>query len=137
MIGIVILAHGTLGEALIRSASHVIGRRPLALLSLGMTASDDLDVIERRAHELVQQVDQGDGVLVLTDILGATPANIATRMVQSEHIEAVAGVNLPMLVRALTYRGERLAVVVDKAVSGGHEGVERIVPEATHAARGS
>ena len=136
MIGIVIIAHGTLAEALIRSASHVVGRRPLNVLSLEVTVTDDPEAVYPQALELVEQVEQGEGVLVLTDILGATPANIVTRLVRPGVVEAVAGVNLPMLVRALTYRGEPLATVLEKAVSGGHEGVVHIVPEARHAAGG-
>jgi PTS system ascorbate-specific IIA component len=137
MIGMVIIAHGSLGEALIRCASHVLGRAPLHLLALEVTVRDDPDRVHARALELVRQVNQGVGVLVLTDILGATPANIATRLVRPGEVEAVAGVNLPMLVRALTYRGEPLATVLEKAVSGGHQGVAHIVPEAGGAARRS
>jgi mannose PTS system EIIA component len=136
MIGIVIIAHGTLGEALIRSASHVLGRRPPNVLALEVSVSDDPESVYPQAMKLVGQVEQGDGVLLLTDILGATPSNIVTRLVRPGAVEALAGANLPMLVRALTYCGEPLATVVEKAVSGGHDGVVRILPEARHAAGG-
>ena len=132
-----IVAHGALGEALIRSSSHVMGCRPLNVAALEVSVQDDPDVVYARALELVGQVNQGDGVLVLTDILGATPSNVATRLVLPGEVEAVSGVNLPMLVRALTYRGEGLATLLEKAKSGGHEGVAHIVPEAGNAARRS
>ena len=74
MIGILIIAHGTLGESLIHCASHVLGKRPLRLMQLGVTVQDDPQQILPQALELVRQLDEGDGVLVLTDIYGATPS---------------------------------------------------------------
>ena len=69
----------------------------------------------------MRQLDDGDGVLVFTDILGATPSNIASRLLRPGKIEGVSGVSLPMLIRALTYRNEPLAAVVDKAMSAARE----------------
>jgi PTS system mannose-specific IIA component len=135
MVGILIVAHSIYGEALLRSASHVLGKRPSRALSLGMTVRDDPDAVLARAREMAKQLDQGSGVLVLTDILGATPSNIATQLIIRGRVEVVAGVNLSMLVRALTYREEPLATVVGKAVSGGVEGVVHVLPEAGNAAR--
>jgi len=135
MVGILIVAHGTLGESLIHCASHVIGSRPLQLLQLGVTVHDDPQAILPQAFRMVKVLDGGDGVLVLSDILGATPANIASKLLVPGRVEGVAGVSLPMLVRALTYRNEPLAKLVEKAVSGGCEGVTRMpCPQSEHAA---
>ena len=123
MIGILIISHGAFGEALIHSASHVLGKRPLRVRQVGVTMHDDPDAMLPVAQELVKQLDDGDGVLILSDMLGATPANLATRLLQPGHIEGVSGVNLPMLIRALTYREEPLAIVIEKAISGGTAGV--------------
>ena len=123
MIGILIVAHGAFGEALIHSASHVLGKRPLRVRQVGVTVHDDPEAILPQAMDLVRQLDEGDGVLVLTDIYGATPGNIALRLLVPGRVEGISGVNLPMLVRALTYRDQGLVVVVDKALSGGTEGV--------------
>ena len=79
-------------------------------------------------------LDEGDGVLVLTDVYGATPGNIAARLLEPGKVEGIAGVNLPMLVRALTYRNEPLRTVVAKAMSGGVEGVFKMPPAIEHAA---
>jgi PTS system ascorbate-specific IIA component len=73
---------------------------------------------------------------VLTDMLGATPSNIAARLAVRGKVEVVAGVSLPMLVRALTYRAQPLGEVVDKATSGGREGVVHLGASETHAATG-
>ncbi|MBL8523523.1 MAG: PTS fructose transporter subunit IIA [Betaproteobacteria bacterium] len=126
MIGILIIAHGTLGESLIHCASHVMGKRPLYLRQLGITIHDDPDAIQPQARDLVRFLDQGDGVLVMTDIFGATPSNIACRLLEPGRIEGVAGVNLPMLIKALTYREKSIEVLIEKALSGATEGVIRM-----------
>jgi PTS system mannose-specific IIA component len=136
MVGILIVAHGAFGEALIHCASHVLGKRPLRVRQVGITVHDDPDAILPHAHELLRQLDEGDGVLVLTDMLGATPSNIAARLAAPGKVEIVAGVNLPMLVRALTYRAQPLATVVAKAISGGREGVLHLAETEPHAAAG-
>ena len=123
MIGILIVAHGAFGEALIHSASHVLGKRPLQVRQIGVTVHDDPEAIRPQAAELVRQLDQGDGVLVLTDIYGATPGNIALKLLEPGRVEGISGVNLPMLIRALTYRDQGLARTGEKALSGGTEGV--------------
>jgi len=138
MVGILIIAHGTFGESLIHSATHVLGTRPPLLLQLGITLHDDPQKVLPQALRLVKQLDQGEGVLVLTDVYGATPANIASALLIPGRVEGVAGASLPMLVRALTYRNERLDAVISKAVSGGVEGVFHMPPASlTNAATGS
>jgi PTS system mannose-specific IIA component len=126
MVGILIVSHGAFGETLIHCASHVLGKRPLRVRQVGITVHDDPEAILPQAQDLVRQLDSGDGVLVLTDMLGATPSNIATRLLEPGRVAGVSGVNLPMLVRALTYRDEPLERVVDKAVSGGYQGIVRL-----------
>ena len=123
MIGILIISHGAFGEALIHCASHVLGKRPLRVRQVGVTMHDDPDSMLPVAQDLVKQLDDGGGVLVLSDMLGATPSNLATRLLEPGRVEGISGVNLPMLIRALTYREEPLAVVVEKAISGGTAGV--------------
>ena len=123
MIGLLIIAHGTLGESLIHCASHVMGSRPSHLMQIGVRIDDDPQLVLPQAIKLVRSLDQGAGVLVLTDVYGATPSNITGRLLIPGKIEGVSGVNLPMLVRALTYRNESLRTVIAKAISGGIEGV--------------
>ena len=123
MIGILIVAHGALGECLIHCASHVMGGRPQQLRQVGVTVHDDPELILGHARELLRELDKGSGVLLLSDICGATPCNIATRLVLPGRVELVSGVSLPMLVRALTYREEPLESVLEKAMVGGVNGV--------------
>ena len=133
MIGILIVSHGNFGEALMHSASHVLGKRPQQVSQMGVGLRDDPDAVLARARELLRQLDTGDGVLILTDMLGATPSNIATRLLKPGRVEGLAGASLPMLIRALTYREEPLAAVVEKAASGGQEGVIHLNSDACNA----
>lgn len=133
MIGILVITHEDLGDQLIRCASHVIGTKPAQLGHLSVYPQDDPDSILVKARALIGRLDSGDGVLLLCDMLGATPCNVATRLVQPDKVECIAGVNLPMLVRVLTYRNEPLPVVAEKAISGGQRGVIAINVEPCHA----
>ena len=130
MIGILIIAHGTMGESLLHSASHVLGEAPPSLQQLGIGMHDDPVVLLPKAQKIVDSLDEGQGVLILSDIYGATPCNIVGKLLQPGRIEGVAGVNLPMLVRTLTYRNGNLALLVEKALSGGREGVVHFTEEA-------
>jgi PTS system ascorbate-specific IIA component len=123
MIGILIITHGTLGESLLECANHMLGKTPPQIASLAISSKDDPNTVIPKAMKLVANVNSGDGVLVLSDMYGATPCNIVTQVLQPGVVEGVAGVNLPMLVRVMTYRHEPLSVVVEKAISGGREGV--------------
>ena len=123
MIGILIIAHGTLGESLIHCASHVMGSRPPLLRQLGVGTHDDPVMLLPQAQQMIKELDEGLGVLILSDVYGATPCNLVTRLLQPGHVEGVAGVNLPMLVRALTYRNGSIMNLVEKAISGGRDGV--------------
>jgi PTS system mannose-specific IIA component len=138
MVGILIIAHGTLGESLIHCASHVMGARPPRLLQMGITVKDDPNGLLPEAIRMVKSLDDGDGVLVISDIFGATPCNIACKLLVPGRVEGVAGISLPMLVRALTYRNERLETLVEKTMSGGKEGIMRLPePRSEHAATAS
>jgi mannose PTS system EIIA component len=123
MIGILIITHGTLGESLMECTTHVLGKAPEQFSALAVWSYDDPQQLTTQALSLVAELDSGDGVLVLSDIYGATPCNIVAKLLKPGLIEGVAGVNLPMVVRAMTYRHEPIATLVEKAVSGGREGV--------------
>jgi len=123
MIGILLITHGTLGESLLQCACHVLNRRPPQIAQLGIAAQDDpLDLLPL-ARELKQMVDSGDGVLILTDLFGATPSNVAMKLLEANRAETISGVNLPMLLRAITYREKDFKTLTQRAVSGACDGV--------------
>ncbi len=75
------------------------------------------------AHEMLKLVDSGQGVLMLTDIFGASPANLALKLIEPGRVEGLTGVNLPMLLRALTYRDRDMETLLMRARDGGRDGV--------------
>ena len=123
MIGVLVVTHGSIGEALVTSASQILGNMPPQVATLSVWRQDDPDDLVLRARELIDTLDAGDGVLVLTDIFGATPGNVVSRLLQDGRIEGVSGASLPMLLRVLTRRDGSLADAVKRAVSGGADGV--------------
>ena len=123
MIGILIIAHDSLGESLMECAKHVIGNEPRQVAYLAVTNHDDPNDLLPIAQALVSKLNEGEGVLVLSDMYGATPCNIVSKLLLPGIVEGVAGVNMPMIVRTMTYRHESLMALVEKAVSGGREGV--------------
>jgi PTS system mannose-specific IIA component len=126
MIGIFLITHGSLGESLIQCACHVLNKRPPQIAQLGVSAQDDpLDLLPL-AQQMVAWVDKGEGVAVFTDIHGATPSNVATKLIQPGCVEVIAGVNLPMLLRALTYRDKSMSMLLARAISGGCDGVMHV-----------
>ena len=134
MIGIRIIAHDSLGESLLRAVTHVLGTRPPQFEVLSVAATDDPALLQPAARELVDRLDTGMGVLIFADIYGASPCNLACKLLKPGAVEGVAGVNLPMLVRAFTYRARDMETLVKKAVSGGCDGVLHIEVDPAYAA---
>jgi mannose PTS system EIIA component len=121
MVGILLLTHNGLGDSLLDCVLHVTGRIPHHLKSLSVLAEDDPQAKEKEGGALVKLLDTGEGVLILTDIYGATPSNIARRLCQPGRVEAVAGVNLPMLLRVACGPDISLKEMAQRALQGGRE----------------
>jgi len=128
MIGILVVTHENLGEHLIRCASHVVGESPTQLMHFGVFVDDEPAEALVAMRDTIQQLDTGDGVLILCDIYGATPCNIATRLTEPGKVVCITSANLPMLVRALSYRNQNLSTVVEKALEGGKKTM-MVIPE--------
>lgn len=127
MAGILIIAHAPLASALQEFTRHVFGEVPDRLKALDVMAYEDAKVTLARAVEAAQSIKSDKGLLVLTDIMGATPANVASRLAHMSefdgHVRVIAGVNLPMLMRAIAYRAELLDSAAQKAMHGGQQGI--------------
>ncbi|KMN81616.1 MULTISPECIES: PTS sugar transporter subunit IIA [Chromobacterium] len=134
MVGVLIIAHGDLGRSLADCARHILGREPENLAVMAVDKTDDPESKQAEAQLLVDRLDAGDGVVILTDMYGGTPSNIASRLIRPGRVEAVAGASLPMVVRALCYSSQPLEIVVSKAITGGLEGVLYIIPGEGNAA---
>ena len=123
MAGILVVAHNELGSCLIECVRHVLGDIPHNLRVLSVFAADDPQRKLAEGHALVRQLDKGDGVLILSDIYGATPSNIARQLCQEERVMGVAGVNLPMLLRVVCYPNKPMLELAKIAVEGGRESI--------------
>ncbi len=123
MVGLVVATHGGLAEELLRTAERIVGRLEQSeAVSVG--AGSSMDDARARLEEAVKRVDTGDGVLVLTDMFGGTPANLALTFLD-EKIEVVTGVNLPMILKLTTARAESLTVqaAADLVASHGQKNI--------------
>jgi PTS system mannose-specific IIA component len=108
MVGLVVATHGQLGDELLRTAASIVG--PMERCEgLSLTAGSSMEDARRHLGEAIQRVDDGQGVLILTDMFGGTPANLALTFLE-ERIEVVTGVNLPMLLKLATGRADNLGL---------------------------
>jgi PTS system ascorbate-specific IIA component len=122
-VGLLIITHGGIGTSLLAAATRMLGRCPLDADTLAITEESERDRLQNRARRMAERLDAGDGVLVLTDLYGSTPANIAGALGSLPAVRVLTGVNLPMLVRVLNYPALPLEEIAAKAQSGGREGV--------------
>ena len=108
MIGVLVVTHGAIGEALLHSAEQILGAKQARAAAFGVSRSDAPEAVLARLRKLAAQLDGGEGLLVLTDMFGATPCNVASRLLADGRVEGVSGVSLPMLVRVLSGRDSSL-----------------------------
>ncbi len=121
MIGVVLVTHGRLAQEFIAALEHVVGpQRNMAAICIG--PDDDMEQRRREIVESVAAVDGGQGVVLLTDMFGGTPSNLAISVLDQGRVEVVAGVNLPMLIKLASLRGEKpLATVIIEAQRAGRK----------------
>jgi PTS system ascorbate-specific IIA component len=147
MIGILVVSHEPLGTALLNCTRHVFGRLPVQLAALDVIPDEDPEAAYRSAHDLMSRINDGSGVLVLTDCYGATPARVASRLAEPHRVVVLAGVNLPMLLKALGNRRgpleEMVKPILDSATRAivevtsppAADGACTAAPEPGHASR--
>lgn len=136
-VGLLLITHGEIGTAIHNAAISVLGSSTLRTEILAVNNGDNPDDINARALALATRLDTGDGVLVLTDMYGSTPSNIACRL-NGLNVMVLSGLNLPMLIRILNYPAESLSELAGKALDAGLAGIIQCEStETPHAAPGS
>ncbi|MBF0166406.1 MAG: PTS sugar transporter subunit IIA [Alphaproteobacteria bacterium] len=121
MIGLVLVTHGRLAVELVAALEHVVGKQPAVEL-VCIAPEDDMEQRRGEILEKVAKVDSGSGVVVLTDMFGGTPSNLAISIMDKAHIEVIAGVNLPMLIKLASVRTtEPLGMAVSSAQEAGRK----------------
>lgn len=121
MIGLVIVTHGRLAEEFVFAMEHVVGPQS-AVAAICIGPEDDMEQRRRDILEAAAAVDGGDGVILLTDMFGGTPSNLAISVMEQTHAEVIAGLNLPMLIKLASVRGrEPLTACVAHAQDAGRK----------------
>lgn len=126
MVGILLMTHAPLGQAFIAAAAHVFRGPVDHVEAIDVAADQDTAEVHALARTAIARLDDGDGVLVITDIKGGTPSNCCDTLAVAGHVEVIAGISLPMLLRAITYRRDTLDVVVEMALAGAQNGAVRV-----------
>jgi mannose PTS system EIIA component len=126
MVGILLMTHAPLGQAFITAVTHVFHARPERMEAIDVCADQDTNDVKTLAKKAIQRLDDGSGVLVITDVMGGTPSNCTLPLAEPGHVDIIAGISLPMLLRAITYRNDTLDVVVEMALAGGQGGALRV-----------
>jgi PTS system ascorbate-specific IIA component len=133
MAGIVIVAHTPIASAMLNFAEHTFGVVPERVRAVDIPPHEDIKASFDRVLKAAYGVNAGNGVLILTDVMGATPANVATKLETlgplsglNAPVIVLAGLNLPMLMRCISHRGEDLEEIAKKALAGGQHGILRL-----------
>lgn len=125
-VGLVIVTHGQIGRAIVESAEFILDHSLDRIRCVAVTQSGAEMPDEDLMREVIASADEGEGVLVLTDLACASPSNIVEKQLQALNARAVSGINLPMLLRTWNYREEPLDQLAQRAVEGGLKGVGTI-----------
>lgn len=131
-VGLLIISHDEVGNSLLASATGILGLCPLHTQSLSVSPGDALEDIRTRATGLLRELRGGDGVLILTDLLGSTPSNVASLFQRPGEVNVVAGLNLPMLIKVLSHPSQSLQRLTELAMEGGQQGVRPGMPQSVH-----
>ena len=124
-VGILIITHSDIGKQLLLTATSVFGKNPFQVELLSVDNYDQPNDVKELAEKYVNFLDNGSGVLVMTDIVGTTPSNIA-RAINYKNIKVVAGLNLSMILNVFNYPEDTLDNLASKAIEGGVEGVSKV-----------
>ena len=124
-VGILLVTHSDIGKQLLLTATSVFGKNPFQVELLSVDNYDQPSDVKELAEKYVKFLDNGAGVLVLTDIIGTTPSNIASS-ISHKKIKVVAGLNLSMILNVFNYPEDSLDQLLDKAIEGGIQGVSKI-----------
>ncbi len=122
-IGVLLVSHEPLGHVMLDISVKTLSICPLATRVLSVPLDADPDALAVRAEKMMTELNSGDGVLILTDLCGATPSNIACRLARFNDVMIVTGLNLSMLIRVLNYPELSLTEMADRAVDGGRQGI--------------
>lgn len=117
MIGMILVTHGRLADEFVNAMEHVVGEQA-AVVTVCIGPNDDMEARRAEIRRAINEVNSGDGAIVLTDLFGGTPSNLAISLMETGKVEVIAGINLPMLIRLA---GARKAMSITDAVSAARD----------------
>jgi len=126
MIGILLVTHGEIGKSLIDCAAHILDKYPVSVESVAINSKNDLNYYSNIIAQKIQELESGNGVLIMTDIYGATPCNLLNKFIVKEEVEVVAGINLPMLIKAISDRKDNLSFLVNDSIKCAKKNIKKI-----------
>ncbi len=121
--GLLLITHGELGQDMLDTVTMIMCQCPLQIRTISVGGDCNPDAEFKAACDACEALDQGNGVLVMTDLYGSTPSNIAARLLDRYNVRVISGVNVPMLLRILNYPDASLDILAEIAVEGAHNGV--------------
>lgn len=133
-VSILIVTHGNIGQAVLDTAIDIIGSSPMPAQAVNIDMDCDYDTLVSEVNAVGKKLDTGDGILLLTDLFGSTPSNIASA-INIKNCIVIAGLNLPMLIRVMNYYNLPLYELSDKAIDGGKDGILAYYIDKNHDAK--
>ena len=127
-IALLLVSHPGIAEAMLDTANAILARKAPNIACLPVAMDCDTGTCEQTGMSLIDALDTRRGLLLLTDVHGATPANVAASLARQSRACVLSGLNLPMLLRLLNYRHENLEQLIDRALEGGRRGIEKHEP---------
>ena len=126
MIGILLVTHGEIGKSLIDCAAHILDNYPNSVESISINSNKNLNKYSDIISQKIKDLNKGNGVLIMTDIYGATPCNLLNKFTMKNKVEVVTGINLPMLIKAISDRKDNLDILTNDSIECAKKNIKKI-----------
>ena len=126
MVGILLVTHGEIGKSLIDCAAHILDNQPVSVESLSINSNNDLHKYSDIIAKKIKNLESGHGVLIMTDIYGATPCNLLSKFIEEDKVEVVTGINLPMLIKAISDRKDNINTLIHDSIKCAKKNIKKI-----------
>ena len=126
MIGILLVTHGEIGKSLINCATHILDSSPSSVDYLSVNSNNNLDNYSNIISKKIRDLDSGNGVLIMTDIYGATPCNLLKKFTKENEVEVITGINLPMLIKAISDRKDNINTLINDSIECAKKNIKKI-----------
>ena len=126
MIGILLVTHGDIGKSLIDCAAHILDDRLISVESISINSNKNLNKYSNIISQKIEGLDSGNGVLIMTDIYGATPCNLLNKFIKKNKVEVISGINLPMLIKAISDRKDNLSFLTNDSIECAQKNIKKL-----------